>query len=216
MSDKFPLFVVLMAVLLSGCAVHGPVADREWQDAWLQRQTSLSGLTEWGFEGRAVINDGRASTKVALHWQQQQGQFEIRLMSFFGQQQARFQGVNDGPVTLFRPGRPSLQAAGSMSLMQQELGWALPLDGLRFWVVGVPVPDRLADWDVDSRGRLAWLEQDGWRIEFASYQMVSGFAMPRKMRLYHASLQVRLVLDRWRVDGSQVLEGSTLPSPGGG
>ena len=207
MSTKSPVFVVLMLMLLSGCAVHGPVTERVAQDVWQQHQVSLLALTDWGFDGRVVIGDGRTSTKMALHWQQQQEQFDIRLMSFFGQQQARFQGVNGGPVTLLRPGQPPLQAAGAMLLMQQELGWALPLAGLRYWVVGVPVPGRPADWGVDSLGRLEWLEQDGWRVEFARYQMVAGMAMPRKIRLYHESLRARLVLDSWQLELSPAHDG---------
>jgi outer membrane lipoprotein LolB len=198
MIHKFPLFIIVIAVLLSGCAARGPVADGAALDAWQQRKTSLLALVDWGFDGRAVINDGRSSVNMALHWQQEQEQFDIRLMSVFGQQKVRLQGLSDGPVILSRAGQSPREAADVMTLMQQELGWALPLDGLRFWVTGIPVPARAADWAVDSQGRLEWLEQDGWRVEFSSYQTVAGQSMPRKIRLSHASLRARLVLDRWQ------------------
>ena len=108
---------------------------------------------------------------------------------------------------LSRPGKPVIQAISATSLMQQELGWTLPVDGLHFWVLGVPVPDVAAEWVVDSQGRLEWLEQDGWRIEFSSYQTVAGLQLARKIRLNNASLRIRLVLDHWLIDHSDQARG---------
>jgi outer membrane lipoprotein LolB len=195
--------------LLSACAVRGPVAERESRLVWQQRQVSLLALSDWGVDGRAAIDDGRSSAKVSLRWEQQEQQFDMRLMSFFGQQLARLQGDNGGVVILSQPGQPQQQADSAVLLMQQVLGWSLPLDGLRFWVVGVPVPGRAADWGVDGQGQLEWLEQDGWRVEFAGYQAASGLTLPHKLSLYNGALRARLVLDHWRVTEPAVSGGLT-------
>jgi len=203
MVHKFSLYLVLSWLLLmSACAVRGPVDGGVRLVEWERHQAALLALKDWGFDGRVVIDDGGDSVRMALRWSQQSRQFDIRLMSFFGQQQARLQGLIDGAVSLSRPNKVVQQADNVVSLMQRELGWDLPVDGLRFWVLGTLVPDVEGDWTIDSQGRLEWLEQNGWRVEFAAYQRVAGLSMPRKIRLYHEGLRARLVLDQWQIDQS--------------
>jgi outer membrane lipoprotein LolB len=197
-----PLFYLVLILLLSACVVRGPIVDQDSHVAWQQHRLALQALTEWGFDGRASVNEDRNSVKLNLRWRQSSGQFDIRLMSFLGQQQARLQSMVDGTVVLSLPGKPVIEAMSAGALMQQELGWTLPVDGLHFWVLGVPMPAMEADLMIDSQGRLEWLEQDGWRIEFSSYQAVAGLQLARKIRLYNTSLRIRLVLDRWLINDS--------------
>lgn len=196
-----------LLLLLSACAVRGPVDERQGDASWQQRQQSLLGLNEWGFDGRASVNDQHSSASLNLRWRQSAGHYDIRLMSFLGQQQARLQGSGDGSVILSQPGKPTLQATSATSLMQQELGWSLPLDGLNFWLRGIPMPGKAADWRLDENGRLVWLEQDGWRIEFTAYMLVEGLQLVRKIRLYHDSVRIRLVMDHWQISRAVTLGG---------
>ena len=191
--------VSLLLVLLSACAVRGPVDEHQRDASWQQHLHSLLSLNDWGFDGRASVIDAHTSASMNLRWRQSEDRFDIRLMSFLGQQQAHLQGEADGSVILSQPGKPSVQASSATSLMRQELGWSLPLDGLNFWLRGIPMPDVAADWRLDESGRLVWLEQDGWRIEFAAYMPVEDLQLVRKIRLYHGPVQIRLVMDHWQI-----------------
>lgn len=202
MMVKSLLFLLYAMLLLSACAVRGPLEnDPAALLLWQQRQPDLAALAEWSFNGRVLLKKGADSVKMSLLWQQQAHQFDIRLMSVLGQQQARIQSMLDGEVRLVRPGKPVRYARSAATLLYQEFGLTFPLAGLRYWALGLPVPALEADWLVDAKGRLQWLLQDGWRIEFSAYQLHGGRYLPRKIRLFQGELQARLVIDSWTLDG---------------
>ena len=162
----------------------------------------MQDLSIWQVDGRTAISSDQGSGKLALRWNQDGAHFDIRLMSFLGQQQARLDGVNGGLTRLLRPDQPPVQADNEDAMMQEALGWSLPLSGLRYWVLGMPQPGFALRKSVDDLGRLIWLEQDGWHIDYTSYQAVDGFSLPRKLRLKHGDLSARLVIDAWSLGQS--------------
>jgi len=202
MSDLKRLHILGLLLLLSGCAAVTPGNDPARLQQWSLRQTALQDLSIWQVNGRTAISSDQGSGKLALRWSQDGAHFDIRLMSFLGQQQARLEGINGGQSRLLRPDQPPLQADNEDTLMQEALGWSLPLTGLRYWVLGVPQPGIAVRKSVDDLGRPIWLEQDGWRIDYTSYQSVDGLSLPRKLRLKHGDVTARLVLDTWTVGQS--------------
>ena len=50
-------------------------------------------------------------------------------------------------------------------------------------------------------GRLAYLEQDAWKVKFKRYTQVSGIHLPRKVFIVEPNNQidVRLVVDQWKL-----------------
>jgi len=197
MSDLKLLCFSSCLLLLSACAAYAPVNDPARLQQWHLRQVAMQGLSIWQVDGRTAISSDQGSGKLALRWSQDGTHFDIRLMSFLGQQQARLEGINGGLTRLLRPDQPPVQADNEDALMQEALGWSLPLAGLRYWVLGMPQPDAGMRKSIDDQGRLIWLEQDGWHIDYTSYQTVDGFSLPRKLRLKHGDTSARMVIDSW-------------------
>jgi outer membrane lipoprotein LolB len=200
MSDLKPFALAGLFLLLGACATYAPVDDAARLRLWHMRQTALHDLMVWQVDGRTAISSEQGSGKLALHWSQDREHFDIRLMTFLGQQQARLLGINGGRTRLLRPSQPPLEADNEDALMQEALGWSLPLAGLRYWLLGLPQPGADMRKALDGQGRPIWLEQDGWHIEYAAYQNVGDLSLPRKLRLSHADLSARLVLDQWSFD----------------
>ncbi|HXY97755.1 MAG TPA: lipoprotein insertase outer membrane protein LolB, partial [Steroidobacteraceae bacterium] len=74
-----------------------------------------------------------------------------------------------------------------------------PLTSLRYWILGVPDPASPADETLDSaRQRLTRLEQDGWRIDYASYVAVGSEWLPARLTLERADVKVKLLVDDWQ------------------
>ncbi len=194
---KIPVF--LMFVVLSACATYGPEHDLFSDGSWSQRREFLQGLQDWQLNGRVAITSAEGSGKLNLFWQQAAAGYDIRLMSFLGQQVADIRGDASGSVSLFRPGQAVVRTKNSLALMQDELGWYIPLSGLRYWVLGVPAPGTDVREILADQGRLLSLEQDGWLVEYTDYQWVAGVYLPRKIRLTHPMLSARMVLDRWQM-----------------
>jgi len=72
-------------------------------------------------------------------------------------------------------------------LIEQLLGWRLPVAGLSDWLEGRPEPSRPARTQMNDN-RVSSIEQDGWTIRIDEYSTVTN--KPR-----------RLQLDRPRLDG---------------
>lgn len=204
MSGLIKIPVILMSMLLSACATFGPGNELFSDGGSSQRRVYLQSLTDWQLDGRVAIKSDEGSGKLGIRWQQSADGFAISLMSFLGQQVANIQVDSDGQVSLYRPGQAVVSAANSEVILADEFGWHLPLNGLHYWVRGVPVPEHEGRESHDSAGRLLTLEQDGWSIEYTAYQQVKGVYLPRKMRLTHPLLSARLVLDRWQFDAPDV------------
>lgn len=89
-------------------------------------------------------------------------------------------------------------AADLRTLAAGVLGWDLPLEGLPYWVRGLPWPDgAAADSQHDGQGRLTRLAQAGWQVSYLAWRGSGPDALPAKLDLEGERLRLRLVVDRW-------------------
>jgi len=198
------LLVLLLVVLLSGCATppSAPLLDDEARDLlWELRHVQLGELAGWQMKGRVAVKSIQHSWSASLSWQQQAGAFDIRFSSMLGQRLAQLKG-DALTASLYLPDDRVLSAANASELLDEELGWSVPMDGLRYWLVGMPAPVLASSGKLnkglDELGRLQWLEQAGWRIEYPRYRSAGILEVPKKMVLTRDDLRVRLIIDRWQ------------------
>jgi outer membrane lipoprotein LolB len=83
------------------------------------------------------------------------------------------------------------------TLMQQVLGWQLPLSGLRYWVTALPVPDGEFHVERDTSGQVSLLRQQGWEISYARYAAATPDALPLRLKLQREGVEVLLLIDEW-------------------
>ncbi|MCF6324906.1 MAG: lipoprotein insertase outer membrane protein LolB [Gammaproteobacteria bacterium] len=198
------LFALLLVVLVAGCASRPLVSVLDpavLEQRWVLRHAQLSALGGWELEGRVAVKQAQESWSASLRWQQQAEAFDIRFSSMLGQRLAQLTG-DALTASLYLPDDRVLSAANVSELLDEELGWSVPMDALRYWLVGVPAP-ALASAEklnkgLDEKGRLQWLEQAGWRIEYQRYRSVGALEVPKKMELTRGEIRVRFIIDRWR------------------
>src|SRR3972149_5389831 len=63
----------------------------------------------------------------------------MRIMAPLSQGTFELRG-DDRSVALRTPENETLTATDPQALMQQNLGWSLPVAGLKYWVRGIPAP----------------------------------------------------------------------------
>lgn len=103
-------------------------------------------------------------------WQEQDGSVALELRNPFGSTLARLTSTAAG-ATLEVPDRAPRTATDVDSLMRDELGFSLPVSGLRYWLAARLAPDSPANHiERDQEGRLRSVTQDGWLIDYGSYQ----------------------------------------------
>ena len=195
-------FASLLLVGLSGCAT-APQVGLMPQFEWPERQQQLAALQHWSFSGRLAIKDANnESWSASLRWQQDGDSYDIQLSGAFGQGAARLFG-RDGYAVIEMAEHSALTADSAEALMQQQLGWHMPVQGLKYWLLGMPEPDSISQSAFNEVGRLESLQQFGWQVRYRDYLDVDGVELPRKLELENPRLRARLVIDRWQLPVSE-------------
>lgn len=200
-------FVFLYVALLSGCELlpitEAPIpAVVDPQVAWANHQSQLDSLEAWTLDGRISLSHEEEAWHASLRWQQIDSAYHINLFGPFGQGAAQLDGSPQS-VILQHDGQ-TVQSDDAEQLLRQQLGLQIPVNGLRYWALGLAAPGSDHKVELDPAGRLATLQQNGWRVRYRSYVAVKGFMLPGKIFLDRDGLDVRLVVDQWQVVGSSL------------
>ena len=192
------LFASLVLLGVGGCAT-APALSSAPQLAWSERQQQLLQLQRWSFSGRLAVKDANnESWSASLRWQQDGDRYDIQLSGAFGQGAARLFG-HEGHAVIEMPKHSALTAESAEALMQQQLGWYMPVQGLKYWLRGTPEPGLISQQGFNEAGRLQLLQQSGWQVTYSDYLDVDGLELPRKLALENPRLRARLVIDRWQL-----------------
>jgi len=176
------LCVAAALLLLQACAAPGfslPGQDRDFELA-----------------GRIAVRyrDDAGSGNIA--WRHGPRSDEMLLTTPFGQGIARL-ARTDGEITLTTQDGREFKAADAESLTEQVLGFRVPLVGLADWVQGraaaKPAPEPTRE-RRDASGRLAELEQSGWKILYPEY----ADGRPSRLTLSYPGLELRLAISDWK------------------
>jgi len=177
--------ILTMALLLAGCA-STPHAARP----------SQAGASAFTLDGRIAVKwDGKHSSG-GFHWLHDAESDDITMLAPLGVTVAHIRRDAHG-ASLEASGK-QYAAADSGELMQQALGWQLPLEGLPYWVLAQPMPGTPASMERDANGQISQLQQDGWDIRYTAYSAANLDSLPLRMTLQREKLEIRLVVDEWK------------------
>ncbi|CEA00312.1 outer membrane lipoprotein LolB [Pseudomonas saudimassiliensis] len=164
--------------------------------AWKAHRSAVAPLTHWTLQGKLGVKAPQESGSGTLFWLQQHDQYDIRLSGPLGRGATRIQGSDRG-VTLEIAGHPPASAASAESLLEQQIGWRLPVEHLLWWVKGLPAPDSPSRLQLNPDSQLARLAQAGWTVEYSRYQQVGGLTLPQRLQLSGHNVLLTLVITRW-------------------
>ena len=176
--------LLLLILLLAGCAT-APVA--------VQRPVQAD--APFAFNGRLAYKQGGQHESVGVRWVHRAAEDEILLLAPLGQTVARIHR-DASEATLDASGK-HYAAQDMETLMQQALGWQLPLSGLRHWVTAMPAPDAESHIERDEHGHMSMLRQEGWEISYSRYAALTSDALPLRLRLQREGIEVLLLIDEW-------------------
>ena len=194
---NWTITLLVLTILLPGCATPPPSLS-ETENAWTARQTRLAQLAAWQVEGRIGVVSGQEGWHATFQWVQQEPNYRIDLIGPLGQ--GRVVIESDGQeVRVQTQDGQNWTAPDPDDLLEQTLGVRLPVNGLRYWVRGLPAPGPTPVLQTDTNGRLTRLEQNGWVIEYLIYVPTSilNLDLPERVIAQHRDLSVKLVIDQW-------------------
>ena len=168
-------------LLLAGCATAPPrPPSAHPEQDWRRQQQAVSALTHWQLVGRIALFTESQGWHATVDWRQRRDNYDIRLIGPLGQGALRLVG-DPGHVTLYDSDGQSVMADDPDQLLYRETGWRVPVEALRYWVLGVPAPGPVASRKLDPYGHLTELQQAGWRIRFLDYSERDGLQLPGRV-----------------------------------
>lgn len=192
--------VIAILAVLAGCAAQQP---RELMEGlgnpaqWQAHKVQISEIDGWQITGKLGLKTPSESGSATLQWLQRQSYFDIRLSGPLGQGASRLTG-RPGATELEIANQGRYSAVSPEALLEEQLGWQLPVSHLLWWVRGLPEPDSGSQLTLDADSRLARLVQDDWRVDYLDYLEQDGFALPSRLKLYGRDLEITLVIKDWR------------------
>ena len=201
-------------LFLAGCSIAPiqPVENPEL--AWQERMARLRQVTAWDIQGRLVLRSGKEGGQMSLHWLRDGENDVIDLSGPLGKRLLRL-SQNPYGAELRDAEQKIYRAENAQALLFNITGWHIPLAGLHYWILGLPVPGLPERHELDERGRLKSLAQSGWEIRFLDYARYNGEELPRRLVLQLLPetatdgstntdparpppvLELRLMIERW-------------------
>jgi outer membrane lipoprotein LolB len=213
-----------LILLVAGCAsLPPPVADSE--RLWQERRQKLAPLIDWEIRGRMALRTDTEGWHATIVWVRADDRHRIDLSGPLGRGHLRLSRDREGAELEDTDGNV-MRAERGEDLLVQATGYRVPLEGLDFWVRGLPLPGRALELELDPRGRLRGLKQDGWDIEYLAYANHGDYELPSKLFLrrrqvaaendvpgrasaagggatgvgeHNGDVEVRLVIERWGI-----------------
>jgi len=188
--------LVITLLLIAACAPIQQPLSSSTQLNWPQHQQQLAQLTHWDIMGKLGIRTPEQSNSARFNWRQQEQQFDISVTNLLGQSVARLIGTNT-EVQLDIAGQGRYITDSPSQLLQQELGWSLPVSMLNYWIKGIPAPNSPASYQLNDQGLLENLIQADWQVHFSRYQPLESQTLPGKIRLQQGDISLTLLIKQW-------------------
>lgn len=192
----------LTCVVLSGCvSLRAPTLDKQQtsyqKSTPLTRQQRLKALSAWKIQGAVSVKQPKQSFIANYQWTQQQDRIDLSLHSSLDLASMQLSG-QPGQITMKTSNGKTIKARSLAQLMQRELGWAWPVQNLRYWVRSLPAPGA-ANMSYNDLGQTTRIRQGGWTVSLSRYQRIDGLELPTFLNIAGHSLQMRIVIKSWQL-----------------
>jgi outer membrane lipoprotein LolB len=194
---------MLTVISLSACSIfqsqqHSTFPDQESTYNWQETQQQLEALTRWKLIGKIGIKTPSESMTAAINqWSQSEEAFVIDLSStFFGLGASQLLGTPHF-LTISESGEDPISSYQPNELIEQALGFPLPITHLPRWIKGLPIPDKKYDIRFNAQGLPESLTQDEWTLEYSKYMLNNGVPLPGKIKLYRNGTRIILAIKQW-------------------
>ena len=156
----------------------------------------LYDLGSWSFSGRLALTGKKDAWQASIVWAHDLGSDEIKLSGPLGQG-ATVIRLSSDEVIIDRGDGKVLSSRQPEDFINQQLGLAVPVRSLRYWVVGLPEPSTTFVLTTDG------FVQSGWLIEYKQEQVVNSELLPRKISVTNEQVKLKLMIDQWGLNDTK-------------
>lgn len=181
------LVIVSAIFLLNGCAV---TPEKPLQDFHLAERQHLQQLQGWVFEGRLAVVDEKDSIALSIMWRHIKDQDDIELAGPLAQGRTRIT-VTPGQVVVDDGESRNVYHGNPEQVFSEQLGVEMPVESLKFWVLGVNEPEQSY---IEQPGGF---NQAGWSVQYKEMQKAKSELLPKKITAEKNKAKIKLIVDQW-------------------
>ena len=194
---RISLCLFTLLLLLNACTgVSVKESDSGNKDAYRNRAEKLAAISDWGFVGRISLDDGEQGGSGKLRWDVRADHSELDFHGAMGRGAWNLT-IDPDRVVLREANGMEQTAADVNEVVQDRMGWLLPVGALQWWVRGLAAPGVIEDEQFDSEGLLTSLHQFGWSVDFSRYDSRDVLALPIRLNATRDNYRVKLAISRW-------------------
>jgi len=193
-------YPVLLIFLLTGCVSQQPIPEAEKNILWDLHSEKLAALSKWELAGRMSVQLEQEGWSAGLFWRQDNDEYRLRITAPFGRGTVEISGDADS-VALRTAENQVFENNDIAELMQDKLGWEIPVTALIYWIRGLPDPGlETGLLELDDMGRITELYQSGWKVSYERYTNTPGYEVPSRLTLEREGLKLRLNITKWGIE----------------
>jgi outer membrane lipoprotein LolB len=162
------------------------------------QQAQMRMISNWTIRGRIAVQMAQQGGSASVFWKQQGQNYAMEFFGPLGAGAVYLNGI-PGQIDLTTSKGQHLQAATPEKLLQQALGWNLPITNLNYWIRGIPAPGFAGTQSFNNQGQLAQLQQDGWQINYLNNMTANNKVLPQYITLVRQGLVVKIIIDSWQL-----------------
>ncbi|HEX4045830.1 MAG TPA: lipoprotein insertase outer membrane protein LolB [Gammaproteobacteria bacterium] len=198
---KHFLLATVLAFVLTSCTTIAPSPPTNVvtpPPVTKNQQVQLEQLRTWHIKGKIAIQTAQDAGSAVVDWQQKGSHYAISLANPLGGAILKLTG-EPGVVTLVTADGKAFTADSPEQLLAKQWGFHLPVSNLTYWIRGLPVPQIEHSSQFDARHRLQKLVQQGFVVEFLSYEQIGELDLPSKIKITSSALKIKLVIYSWQL-----------------
>ncbi len=200
---KFTGHIITLATacLLTACATTTPVQapPQDKKLTWETRSHQLASIQSWQLNGAMSVVTPKQAGSAQVQWQQKgPNNYQMDLYGPVGMGSVKLTG-HPGQVILRMANGKTTSANNPEILLQQQLGWDVPVSNLYYWVRGLPAPGSPSNKQWDAYHHITSLQQQGWNIQYKQYTNVSGIDLPKRVFMNNGPVKVRMAINQWQI-----------------
>ena len=168
----------LVTLLVASCrtvptrTVTGPGADAPWAE----QRAALDQLDRYSFNGRVAVAANGQGFSASLRYTQAAEETRFSLEGPLGIGGLRVLAAGD-QLEIETSRGDKLDGAEARAELERRLGFELPLEQLRWWLLGVPAPGESSVNAADT-GEIRDFTQSGWRVSMSWKSFAAASYMP--------------------------------------
>ena len=202
----FGLVALVVALTLAGCGglQHlraPPRCGRNFDGkSASERRAWFRSHPVWHFDGRAALSVNHHGGSIQLSWDERLDGRQIDVLAPLAHQHWRLTTSTHGTSARLDGLEGGLREGPDASqLLREATGFVLPVDRIADWVRGIDVPKEHASGRMHQQPGLSHTEYGDWSVDYLEWQcaMDHSPSLPRRLRAYNTSAQLRLVIDKW-------------------